>query len=943
MSFAKFLFGLLVLFGITFSPFPAMAANDGNAMARQSKSTTFLSGSTEDSLYLIHLMSRAFRLIEENSSPQVENKFFKIIDTAMAKAGTPKYLTVVGEQINKIGAQMRNEARYALAIRLHKKALEIGKATGNKHLMMLSCNDLGVVYRRIDSYQKAMEYHLKALRLANETKDSVSMAMAVNSIGNVYLMLENYSKALQYFKKSLRLEQNRKNPIGIAINLNNIAHVYEAKGQLDKALKYYELSLDINRNIHSKRGIAINSNNIASLLSKQGKYQDALAYSKKAIRLAGIIKDYENLAYAYIQTGALYSALKKYNQAFEYLAPGIALAKRIQARSILEKGYNTLFNTYLGMKKYEEAINYLKLKQAYHDSLINLEVKKNIARLQIQFDTERQKNEIQLEQQKTKIAQLQLKKQRYLLYFTWSAVAILLIILAFVSFYLYNKNRQNILLLEKTKALEAAQKELEKTNRSLQEAIKKAENSARAKTNFLANISHEIRTPLNSVIGFSDLLFSLTNDEKQKSYLQTIKSSGESLLALINDILDLSKIEEGNINLEFKETNIRKIVEDVFSIFSLEAAEKGLHLLTEVEENVPANLIFEEARLRQILLNLVGNAIKFTTEGSITIHVYARPEEKSDKLTLTVEVIDTGPGISPEDQETIFMPFHQAHTAQKTQGAGLGLSITQRLVKAMNGEIKLVSSPGKGSRFVTVFHNVTPANQTGDSHPEDLVSDNIRFKKCLFISEPHPLKKSILQILLSRGFQAEDTGLNLSQAKKVLKNFRLVIFCCLEKEILQNIRNIFEKENLDKRYVFLILNTSEDFPINPVKAASISLHKLSDKEIKQALRSFLQQFEEEETARQLFHAKKPNKDKTFFTKLQQIYEEDFSEAFKTKMFDKIALFVQHIKELSASYGLDNLETYARELDRHLTDFDIVFIEQQMRIFQKAYEVTTGNL
>ncbi len=943
MSFAKFLFGLLVLFGMTLSPIPAMAADDGNAMTRQTGAPPFPSGSSKDSLYLMRLMDRAFRQIEENDGLQAENKLFKTIDTAIAQAATPKYLVLIGKRINQIGAQMRNEARYGLAISLHKKALEMGKNTGNKHLITLSCNNLGVVYRRIDSYQKAMEYHLKALGLANETKDSVSMAMAVNSIGNVYLMLENYSKALLYFKKSLRLEQNRKNPIGIAINLNNIAHVYEAKGQLNKALKYYELSLDINRNIHSKRGIAINSNNIASLLSKQGKYLEALAYAKRAIRLAGIIKDYENLAYAYIQTGALYSAMKKYNQAFEYLAPGIALAKRIQARSVLEKGYNTLFNTYLRMKKYEEAINYLKLKQAYHDSLINLEVKKNIARLQIQFDTERQKNEIQLEQQKTKIAQLQLKKQRYLLYFTWSAFAILLIILAFVSFYLFNKNRQNILLLEKTKALEAAQKELEKTNRSLQQAIKKAENSARAKTNFLANISHEIRTPLNSVIGFSELLFSLTDDEKQKSYLQTIKSSGESLLALINDILDLSKIEEGNINLEFKETNIRKIIEDVFNIFSLEAAEKGLRLVTEVEENVPQYLIFEEARLRQILLNLVGNAIKFTTEGSVTIHVYAQPEEKSENLTLTVEVIDTGPGISPEDQETIFMPFHQAHTAQQTQGAGLGLSITRRLVKAMNGEIKLVSSPGKGSRFITIFHKVLPANQADDSNPKDLVTDNIRLKKCLFISEPHPLKKALLQILLSKGFQAQDIGLNLSQAKKIMANFRLVIFCCLENEILQNIRNIFEKENLDNKYVFLILNTSEDFPIDPSKAVSISLHGLSDKEIKQALRNFLQQFEEEETARQLFHAKKPNKNKVFFTKLQQIYEEDFSEAFQTKMFDKIALFVQHIKELSASYGLDNLDIYAREMDRHLTDFDIVFIEQQMRIFQKAYEVIMGSL
>lgn len=940
MSSAKIFFGILFL---VWSNLWLPELSVANPASKSFAARYDMAGNpSADSTTVEKLLNRAYHLIEKDNSLQAEKEGLKIIDRAIEKARATGSLVKTGIRIDEMGVQMRNEARYPLAIRLHKKALAIGKETGNKKLTLIAYNNLGVVYRRIDNYKKAMECHFNALRLAVETGDSVSRAIAVNSIGNVYLMLGNYDKALEYFKQSLHLEQNRKNPIGIAINMNNIAHVYEAKGYLAKALKYYEFSLDINRKVNSKRGIAICSNNIAELLQKEGKYREALVYSKQALKLASQIKDNENLAYAYIITGALYSALKDYKKAFEYLAPGIELAKKIRARSTLEDGYNTLFNTYMAMKKYKEAIKYMILKQAYHDSLINLEVKKSIARLQIQFDTERQKNQMQMEQQKTKIAMLQLKKQKYLLYFAWSAFAFVLIVLSFVSFYLLSKNRQNKLLLEKTKAIETAEKKLKKSNKALKEAIKKAKDNARAKTDFLANISHEIRTPLNSVIGFSDLLFSMTTDEQQKNYLQTIKSSGESLLALINDILDLSKIEEGNIDLEFKETDIRRIIGDVLNIFSLEASTKGLHLISEVEENVPPYLIFEEARLRQILLNLVGNAVKFTQQGSITLHAYTLPEKTQESLTLIIEVSDTGPGIPYEEQQIIFKPFHQAQTEQKTYGTGLGLSIAQRMVNVMNGEIKLESAPGKGSRFTVIFHQVQTAGNTNKKQEETVTPENSNVKKCLFINEPHPLKKEILLMLSANGFQVEDVGLNLSKARNQIKNFRLVIFCCLRDEILSNTRNIFEKENLDNRHIFLILNISKEFAINPAKAVSIALYDRPEKEFMSELRKFIRQFEEDEKARQLFHPVSKTGDDLFFTKLQQIFEEDFSGAFHTKMFDKIALFIQKIRQLALTYHLQNLNTFALETDKYLKDFDIVSIEKQLRLFQKAYEITYSD-
>lgn len=938
MSLIKTLFFRLFFFLVLIC-FYAFTEAEPQRHLLESGISQHVSGIASDSVRVVQQIFGADTLLKRKASSEAKKRFYQKIQQTIEFARKTGHLSAAGYAVNKLGERFRNEAKYSMAIWLHKKAIDIAKETGNNKLLIFSYNDLGVVYRRIDSYQKAMEYHLKALKLAAQTGDSVSRAMAVNSIGNVYVMLGDFNQALNYFRQSLRLEQNRNNPIGIAINLNNIGHVYEEKGNLARAFQYYKLSLAINQRIGSKRGVAICSNDIAGVLIKEKKYREALQFSKKALQITREVKDYDNMAYAYIKTGTAYSALKEYTQAFRYLLPGIELAKKIRARAILEEGYAVLFKTYMAMKNYKKAIASLKLKNAYHDSLINLDVKKNIARLQIQFDTERQKSQMQLEKQKTRIAILQLKKQKYLLYFTWSAFAILLIVLAFVIFYLFNKEKQNKLLREKTKEIERAEKELKKSNQALQKAIRKAEESARAKTDFLANISHEIRTPLNSVIGFSDLLYSMTTDEKQKNYLRTIKSSGESLLALINDILNLSKIEDGNISLEYKETDPRKILREVSEIFSMEASNKGLHLYAETDENVPPTIIFDEARLRQILLNLVGNAIKFTERGSVKVHASVTNEKDQDQtVTLIIDVEDTGQGISPEEQENIFEPFHQAETRQKSEGVGLGLAITRRMIQAMNGEIQLESQPGKGSRFTILFYGVKKVDGHVVKLSEQKMIHTEEQMKCMFISELHPLKETAIKTFTENGYLVEDVGLNLTWARKNLEEYRMVVFCCLQEDILKNTLNIFEKENLDNRYCFIILNINKEPAFNIAHSDVLSLHDKNISQIKETLNAYLRKLKEYDKAVKLFEPLSVQTDALLFQEIQQIYQKEFSEAYQTKMFDKINDFTEKILHFAVKNKLFNLENFATELNVYAKNFDIVLIENQMRIFQQAYDL-----
>jgi PAS domain S-box-containing protein len=241
----------------------------------------------------------------------------------------------------------------------------------------------------------------------------------------------------------------------------------------------------------------------------------------------------------------------------------------------------------------------------------------------------------------------------------------------------------------------------------LKMAKEAAEIANRTKSEFLANMSHEIRTPMNAILGFSDLLQSMTTDDRYQSYLQAIRSSGKTLMSLINDILDLSKIEAGKLQLSYEGINLRALINDIQQIFSVKAAEKGIQLLATVDESVPEAIAFDEVRLRQILFNMVGNAIKFTEQGHVSIQV-SSSWSAEQKIQLVLQIQDTGIGIAPENQTRIFDIFTQSEgqSTRKYGGTGLGLTITRRLTEMLGGSIKLTSELGKGSIFTLIFPSV---------------------------------------------------------------------------------------------------------------------------------------------------------------------------------------------------------------------------------------------
>ncbi|MDX2252760.1 MAG: response regulator [Nitrospira sp.] len=242
--------------------------------------------------------------------------------------------------------------------------------------------------------------------------------------------------------------------------------------------------------------------------------------------------------------------------------------------------------------------------------------------------------------------------------------------------------------------------QLQESNRQLDEALTTAQESVRTKAAFLATMSHELRTPMNGVIGMTSLLMETTLSAEQQSYAETIRQCGESLLHLINDVLECSKIEAGKLELERIDFNLRTAVEEVLAQFAGRAETKGLELTGLVHATVPTALQGDPGRLRQVLTNLVGNALKFTERGEVSLQAFLEQETQEDAV-IRFEVTDSGIGIAPEATSKLFQPFVQADssTTRKYGGTGLGLSISKQLVELMGGHIGVKSEPDRGSTF----------------------------------------------------------------------------------------------------------------------------------------------------------------------------------------------------------------------------------------------------
>lgn len=330
--------------------------------------------------------------------------------------------------------------------------------------------------------------------------------------------------------------------------------------------------------------------------------------------------------------------------------------------------------------------------------------------------------------------------------------------------------------------VETKTQELVAKEREVRRALDKAETATQAKSQFLANMSHEIRTPMNGVIGFTQLLDDGTLNQDQQRYVQMISDSGSAMMSLLNDILDISKVDAGLMVINEAPVDVQHILENCISLVSPNAETKNIQLQLEISKNLPSLVKLDGLRLRQVVLNLLANAVKFTEKGSVTVEVhYERgrtlPSGTGDPASLSIVVTDTGKGISPDRQRAIFEPFTQEDdsTERKYGGTGLGLTISNQLIQLMGGEITMTSELGEGSAFtISLPAEACSEEKTRGISAEGLPADDgdageADDKPRILIAEDHDINQMLLGEMLEKLGYAHDVA---SDGAKALARVR---------------------------------------------------------------------------------------------------------------------------------------------------------------------------
>lgn len=642
----------------------------------------------------------------------------------------------------EIGSSYAMKREYPKAVEYYKQSMAKGESVSDKRIVAENLANISAVYTSQANYPQALDYALQSQKFYEAANDKRGIALALIKAGNVYNTQKDYTRALDCFTKSLRLAEESGKKNLIADNLQNASDVYITQGNYPQALGLLTRGIKLADELGDKNAsgtmrtylgrcyqmIADNKSKSAvpdslNSLSEEVKLQRAYNHLTSGIDMLKETGDYEALQEAYehlsqvqYKQGDKDGSRESYKQHNTYLE---SMYNQEKSSEIARKDMQFVFNKKQETLKQESAekevayqkelqMNSLRheyeMKQAAAKSESEreqLRIEEELKQKQITYEYERKQADIEAKAAVAKAelekknalnaAQLQAAKRERIFYLAG------VVLLVFLLWGMYNRNK----LMHKNKlALEEKNKQIAAEKENADKQRIRAENSEKFKQLFLANMSHEIRTPMNAVGGMTEILLQKQPRPDQVSYLQAISKSSEVLLHIINDILDLSKIEAGKMELEKIDFSLTEMVNQVKDTLTHKADEKGLQLVVDIQKDITDVVVGDPFRMNQVLINLGGNAIKFTERGSVQLEL-KQVQKDDEHVSIRFAIIDTGIGIPADKIGNLFGNFAQVNASdtRKYGGTGLGLSISRQLVELSGGTISVDSVLGSGTTF----------------------------------------------------------------------------------------------------------------------------------------------------------------------------------------------------------------------------------------------------
>lgn len=755
-----------ISFGLLFSVVLSLHVNAINI-----DSVEFLLKKNNPLLTRIYLRNAAAQYyIKHNPALAIQNNniTFNLLNQLNIKPNDSIYLEAEYTKGLYLSRIQDVESAIKLLDRIYKTATE----SKLKKLAAKALVDMAINYESLGNYQQASDGYYEALNIYKELNDDKGILMQSINLGLIHQYQKNYAKSLLYYKRAIGIAERIGYKAGLIAAYNNLGINYEERGVYDSALFYFEqvLAYDVEQADSLSIGSSYNNIGVVQLgLKNYSKAEEffllALEYKKMQNDSQGYANTCNNLAETYLHI--------KPSNVLVWLDQAYQIAYKKGFKGVLVESYQIYADYFKSTGDFKQALSYKEKYHALNDSLKSDELNIKLEQIQRQYELEHLAKE-NAEKDIAITKQIHTEKLYYLLFIG------LLIGAGFMVYAIYKSKQLNRKLELQKRQIVNQNRILHANNIELNIAKDAAEEATQAKSQFLSTMSHEIRTPLNAIIGLANLLNENNPRPDQRDNIEVLKTSSNNLLAILNDVLDFSKLEAGKMEIEMVDFNLKTLVSHLYELFSVKANEKGLKLTLDFDYKIPPKLRGDSLHINQVLSNLISNAIKFTHEGSIQIAVVLNSKDM-EKYHITFSVADTGIGIPLEKQQAIFESFTQAdsNTTRVFGGTGLGLSISTKLLAMLGSKLILKSESKRGSVFSFEL-DLDHSTQQKTEMPEILLAEDQDSKlwgRKVLLAEDNQINLFVVKQFLNKwgvsiavaenGLQAVDMALS--------QNFDLIL------------------------------------------------------------------------------------------------------------------------------------------------------------------------